>query len=126
MSKKLLDELYDVKVSGFINESAATAPTLYNPNEDNRVRTTSDTRKNKLTLKHLNQLNQFRRVREKELAAKLKRIATVYAPSSEQKLDELTALLDLKKAQIEIANLTDDVELDIYESITNSWARSNQ
>lgn len=71
-------------------ESKPTNVGFYDPENDNlRKRETTDTRKQTLTLKHLNKLNKYRRFKEVELAKTINRKATIYAPSAEKKLEEL-------------------------------------
>ena len=68
----------------------ALEESYYDPALDNRKLTTDDTRKAKLTLRHLNRLNQHKKAKVKELTTKAKRAAVVYGSNTDEPNDDDT------------------------------------
>lgn len=68
----------------------ALEESYYDPALDNRKLNKTDTRKAKLTLKHLNKLNAYRKQKEKELNQRLKRVAVVYGSNTDEPNDDDT------------------------------------
>lgn len=71
-----------MKLSELLFEDIETSG-IYEPEQDNRVHKLKDTRKPKLTLKHLNKLRKYKEFKKQELYNKLKTIAIVYKTPEE-------------------------------------------